>query len=130
MAEKIRVGMYGLSDDIHKDLVSDMVSRLGSDELKRFKFENTEECLCRLEKGLACEVIIAHPHYKGLNGCWPRIRELAEKNPEKMFYVFAICAEEREDFFKKVKNLICLNGSVYEDFYNDPLKYLIKNPSQ
>ncbi len=101
-----------------------------------FIYKMHSGCLCdvvELDEG--AEHVLAHPHYMSDDyGCWTRIKEIIERNPDTMFYVAAVNISERARCYKGMPNVVVLDcwgdNNEWDKINEDPISYLQEHSRQ
>jgi len=67
------------------------------------------------------DVLVFHPPYDNKNGEWDAVSEFMNAHQQTLFYMFALNASERKDYFGNRRNLHYVENG---DFFQDPVKLI------
>jgi hypothetical protein len=65
-----------------------------------------------------------HPHYDNKAECWDKISRIIGSNKKIKFFIMAMNAFEREDFFGLRPNIVYINQNNQTDFFRDIAEYV------
>ncbi|HLC56676.1 MAG TPA: hypothetical protein VJJ23_05555 [Candidatus Nanoarchaeia archaeon] len=104
-------------------LADELTSRLRIDGIETV-FSDKEMSVQQNLSGI--DVIVLHPPYENRFGVWQSIKDFIEKHKEIQFYMLAINASERKEFFGNRKNLFYIDQTNQTEFFENPGRYIRK----